>query len=182
MKRKICLLFCGLFLLAGCGQMMNTPTKQVEEFLSKYQTMDKKVMNQLDEVIDSAGTMTKEQKEKYRELMKNQYKNLAYKIKDDTEDGDEATVEVEIEVYDYVTAIKNAESYLLTHKEEFLKEDEKEEAVDEQKFMDYKLKQMDQVKDKVKYTIHFVLEKEDKEWKLEDITDIDRQKLHGLYS
>jgi len=48
--------------------------------------------------------------------------------------------------------------------------------------MDYKLEQMDKVKDKIKYTLHFVLEKKDKEWKLEDITDIDRQKLHGLYS
>lgn len=178
MKKKLFLFFC-LFLLVGCQQMMNTPTKQVEEFLSKYQTMDKKVMAQLDEVIDSAGTMTKEQKEKYRDLMKKQYKNLSYKIKDDTEDGDEATVEVEIEVYDYATAIKNAESYLLTHKEEFLTDTND---VDDTKFMDYKLKQIDDSKDKIKYTIHFVLEKKDKEWKLEDITDIDRQKLHGLYS
>lgn len=182
MKRKILFLFLGLFLVVGCTQMMNTPTKQVEEFLSKYQTMDKKVMNQLDEVISSAGTMTKEQKEKYRELMKNQYKNLAYKIKEDKEDGNEATVEVEVEVYDYATAIKNSESYLLTHKEEFLRSDVEEETVDEEKFMDYKLEQMDKVKDKIKYTLHFVLEKKDKEWKLEDITDIDRQKLHGLYS
>ncbi len=178
MKKKL-LLFFGIFLLVGCQQMMNTPTKQVEEFLSKYQTMDKKVMDQLDEVIDSAGTMTKEQKEKYRDLMKKQYKNLSYKIKEDTEDGDEATVEVEIEVYDYATAIKNAESYLLTHKEEFLDE---EEEVDDEKFMDYKLSEIDNVKDKVKYTLHFVLEKKDKEWEVEDITDIDRQKLHGLYS
>ncbi len=178
MKKKLFLFFC-LFLLVGCQQMMNTPTKQVEEFLSKYQTMDKKVMAQLDEVIDTAGTMTKEQKEKYRDLMKKQYKNLSYKIKDDTEDGDEATVEVEIEVYDYGTAIKNAESYLLTHKEEFLTDTND---VDDTKFMDYKLKQIDDSKDKIKYTIHFVLEKKDKEWKLEDITDIDRQKLHGLYS
>ena len=112
MKKKILLVTAfifGIILSIGCSQMMNTPTKQVEEFLNKYQTMDDKVMKQLDEVIDSAGTMTKEQKEKYRELMKNQYKNLTYKIKDDTEDGDEATVEVEIEVYDYITAIKNSE-------------------------------------------------------------------------
>ncbi len=181
MKKKILLVTAfifGIILSIGCSQMMNTPTKQVEEFLNKYQTMDDKVMKQLDKVIDSAGTMTKEQKEKYRELMKNQYKNLTYKIKDDTEDGDEATVEVEIEVYDYITAIKNSESYLLAHKEEFLTE---EKEVDDKKFMDYKLKEMDNIKDKKKYTLHFVLEKKDKDWKLEDITDIDRQKLHGLY-
>lgn len=177
--KRLFILICGLFIVVGCDQMMNTPTKQVENFLSKYQTLDNKVIEQLDEVIDTAGTMTKEQKEKYRELMKKQYKNLSYKIKDDTEDGNEATVEVEIEVYDYATAIKNSETFFLTNKDEFLDEDL---VVDDVKFMDYKLEQMDEVKDKVKYTINFVLEKEDKEWELEDITDIDRQKLHGLYS
>lgn len=177
--KRLFILICGLFLVAGCDQMMNTPTKQVENFLSKYQTLDNKVIEQLDEVIDSAGTMTSEQKEKYRELMKKQYKNLSYKIKDDTEDGNEATVEVEIEVYDYATAIENAETFFLTNKDEFLNDALE---VDDVKFMDYKLEQMDTVKDKVKYTINFVLEKDDKEWELEDITDIDRQKLHGLYS
>ena len=59
-----------LFLAVGCGNMMNTPTKKVEEFLSKYQTQDEKVLAQLDEVIDSSGTMTKDQKDKYRDLMK----------------------------------------------------------------------------------------------------------------
>ena len=103
--KKIIVSVLALFLLVGCGNMMNTPTKKVEEFLSKYQTMDEKVLSQLYEVIDSAGTMSKDQKEKYRELMKKQYKNLSYKIDDETEDGDHATVEVEIEVYDYATAI-----------------------------------------------------------------------------
>ena len=178
MKKKL-LLFFGIFLLVGCQQMMNTPTKQVEEFLSKYQTMDKKVMDQLDEVIDSAGTMTKEQKEKYRDLMKKQYKNLSYKIKEDTEDGDEATVEVEIEVYDYATAIKNAESYLLTHKEEFLDE---EEEVDDEKFMDYKLDKMKNTTNKIDYTLIFTVIKEDDKYVVEQPTENDLLKIHGIYN
>ena len=48
--------------------------------------------------------------------------------------------------------------------------------------MDYKLKQLSLVKDKVKYTINFTLTKTDDKWTLDDITEIDRQKLHGLYS
>ena len=169
-----------LFLAVGCGNMMNTPTKKVEEFLSKYQTQDEKVLAQLDEVISSAGTMTSKQKEKYREIMKKQYQNLSYKIKDETEDGDSATIEVEIEVYDYATSISETETYLTTNKDEFINKDTNE--VDDEKFMDYKLEQLDKVKDKVKYTINFTLVKEDNEWKLDDITEIDRQKLHGLYS
>lgn len=169
-----------LFLAVGCGNMMNTPTKKVEEFLSKYQTQDEKVLAQLDEVIDSSGTMTKYQKDKYRDLMKKQYQNLSYKIKDETIDGNNATVQVEIEVYDYASSISESETYLTTNKEEFIKEDTKE--VDDEKFMDYKLKQLSLVKDKVKYTINFTLTKTDDKWILDDITEIDRQKLHGLYS
>ena len=98
MKRisKVLLMVMALFLIVGCGNMMNTPTKKVEEFLSKYQTQDKDVLDQLDDVIKEAGTMNDDQKETYRDLMKKQYQNLSYKIKDETEDGDNATVQVEI--------------------------------------------------------------------------------------
>lgn len=177
MKKLICLCL-SVFLLAGCTDMMNTPTKKVEEFLSKYQTMDSKVLNQLDDVLDKDMTMTKEQKKSYRDLMKRQYQNVTYKIKDEKVDGDNATVEVEIEVYDYNKVIKEAEEYLEDKKEEFLDEDK---AVDEVKFMDYKLKQMKDAKDKVKYTINFLLTKKDDEWKMKDISEIDRQKIHGIY-
>lgn len=177
--KKVLLMASLLFLVVGCGNMMNTPTKKVEEFLSKYQTQDKSVLEQLDDVIKDAGAMIDDQKDDYRDLMKKQYQNLSYKIKDETEDGDNATVQVEIEVYDYGKAISDAENYLVTNREEFL-DDEKED-IDSKKFLDYKIKQMKAVKDKVKYTINFTLTKVDDKWKLDDISDIDRQKLHGLY-
>lgn len=176
-------LFIGIMLFVlsvGCSNMMNTPTKKVEEFLSKYQTQDEEVLKQLDEVIDSAGTMTSKQKDKYRDLMKKQYQNLSYKIKDEVEDGNKATVEVEIEVYDYASSINESETYLTTNKEEFI--DTNTNTVDDEKFMEYKLEQLEQVKDKIKYTINFTLTKSNNKWQLDDITEIDRQKLHGLYS
>jgi hypothetical protein len=177
--RKVLFIFVILFLVVGCGNMMNTPTKKVEEFLSKYQTMSEDVLSQLDTVIKDAGNFTDNQKEEYRELMKKQYQNLSYKIKDETEDGDNATIEVEIEVYDYGKAIKEAEAYLTTNRDEFLDEDKKE--VDAEKFLDYKIIQIKDIKDKVKYTINFTLTKVDDKWQLDDISDVDRQKLHGIY-
>ena len=176
---KIVFFITILFLVVGCSGMMNTPTKKVEDFLSKYQTMDKAVLTQLDDVIEDAGNLIDDQKETYRDLMKKQYQNLSYKIKDETEDGDNATIEVEIEVYDYGKAIREAESYLTTNKEEFLNNETNE--VDTKKFLDYKIKKMKDTKDKVTYTINFTLTKIDDEWKLDDISDVDRQKLHGLY-
>lgn len=176
---KVILAAAILFFIVGCGNMMNTPTKKVEDFLSKYQTMDKAVLTQLDDVIEDAGNLVDDQKEEYRELMKKQYQNLSYKIKDETEDGDNATVEVEIEVYDYGKAIQESENYLTTNREEFL--DFETNDVDTKKFLDYKIKQIKNMKDKVTYTINFTLTKVDDEWKLDDISDVDRQKLHGLY-
>lgn len=195
---KILLAFISLFLMVGCGNMMNTPTKKVEEFLSKYQTLDKDVLDQLDDVIDDNESFTDEQRDKYHELMKNQYKNLSYKIKDETEDGDNATVIAEIEVLDYGKAISMADAYLATHREEFLLDtntpnDNNDDTtkdnntaatdtvIDKVKYLTYKIKQMASTKDKVTYTINFNLTKDDGKWKLNDLSDIDILKLHGLY-
>lgn len=177
--KKIISIVMVLFLVAGCGNIANTPTKKVEEFLGKYQTQDKSVLDQLDDVIKEAGSLVDNQKDEYRDLMKKQYQNLSYKIKEETEDGTNASVQVEIEVYDYGKRISESEAYLANHRDEFLDEDGL--VIDTKKFLDYKIKQMKDTKDKVKYTINFTLTKKDGEWKMDDISDIDRQKLHGLY-
>jgi len=177
--KNILLVLTILFLTVGCDNMMNAPTKKVEQFLSNYQTMNEDVLSQLDEVLEDAGNFSEDQTKKYRELMKNQYKNLSYKIKDETEDGDNATVEVEIEVYDYGKSISESENYLTTNRDEFINTETNE--VDTKKFLDYKIKKLEDVKDKVTYTINFTLTKVNGEWKLNNISDIDRQKLHGLY-
>ena len=62
MKKLILFATMIMVLATGCGNMMNTPTKKVEEFLSKYQTMDKDVLEQLDDVIKDAGSLVEDQK------------------------------------------------------------------------------------------------------------------------
>lgn len=176
MKKLILVLL--LFIVSGCGNVMNTPTKEVEAFLSKYQTMNDKVIGQLDDVLETDNTMSEEQKNEYKDLMKKQYQNLSYKIKDEKIDGQHASITTEIEVYDYNKAIQESDDYLDSNKEQFLKEDG---TTDEEKFMDYKISKMKDTKDKITYTITFTLTKEDDEWALDDITDIDRQKIHGIY-
>ena len=45
-----------------------------------------------------------------------------------------------------------------------------------------RIEELKDVTDKTKYEIKFYLTKDkNNEWVLDDITDIDRQKLHGLY-
>lgn len=183
--KKVLIAILGILFFTGCTDMMNTPTKRVEEFLGKYQTMDSEVLKQLDDIIEKEDTMTDDQKEEYKDLMKKQYQNLSYKIKDETVNGDSATVEVEIEVYDYQMAIDEAEKHLEENKDEFLEEVEGEEQsnnIDQEKFMDYKIEQLKDVKDKVKHTLTMTLTKKDKKWVLDDVSEVDRLKIHGLYN
>ena len=48
--------------------------------------------------------------------------------------------------------------------------------------MDYKIKQMKNTNEKVKYTIEFDLTKSDNKWTLDDVDEITRQKIHGIYN
>lgn len=179
MKKIIISMLFLLTLSTGCNNVMNTPTKEVEEFLGKYQTMDHKVLSQLEDVLKTDDTMTDQQKEDYKDLMKKQYQNLSYKIKDETVDGEHASIVTELEVFDYAKVMEDADKHLKENSSEFKGEDGK---TDEEKFMDYKIGKMKDTKDKVTYTITFTLTKKDDVWKLDDITDIDRQKIHGIYN
>ena len=187
-----------LVVVAGCSNTMNTPTSKVEEFFCKYQNMDDDVATQLDQVLKDDTTMSDEQKEKYRALMEKQYQNLSYKIEDETINGDNATVDVEIKVLDYATTINNAKKYYEEHKDEIENENKEnkedntnvvEDAIDDagtaikesSAYIDYKLKELESVSDTTTYTITFYLTKEDGKWQLQDISDLDLQKIHGLY-
>ena len=76
MKKKIILLGM-LLLITGCNDMMNTPTKRVEEYLGKYQILDSTVLTELDSVVDNS-TYSEAYREEYKELMIKQYQNLSY--------------------------------------------------------------------------------------------------------
>lgn len=176
--KKIIGVFLILFLIVGCNDINNTPTKKVEELLNKYQSLDDDLLNNLDYSIES-NNLTEEQKNSYRDIMKKQYKDLTYTIKDEKIDGDDALVTVEIEVYDFNKANVESTEYFTNNQNYFLNE---EGIVDEGKYTDYKLKLMDEIKDRVKYTIDFNVKKKDKVWVIEEISDEARQKIHGLYS
>lgn len=198
MKKLFIILGVCIVLLTGCGNSM-TPTGAVENFLGKYQSLDSDVLAQLDSVVSNDSTMSDEQKAEYKSLMEKQYQYLSYKITNEEIIDDTATVDVEIEVFDYATSINKSGEYYNEHPDEFNDEDDD---VDEDStshednvnsddgsllketkaYIDYKIEQLKNVTDKVKYTITFNLTKEDNEWVVDDISDIDRQKIHGLFN
>lgn len=171
MKKFICFLTV-LLLFTGCGMMDNTPTKKVEALLNKYQTNDVDVLDDLDNVLFSDSMLTDDERNNYREFMKKHYQDMVYKIKEETIDGDSATVIAEITVRDYSEAMNDANEYRLNHANEF---DE------DNTFASYRLDKLSDVKDTETYTITFHLTKSNNEWKVDPLSSDDEKKLNGLF-
>ena len=178
MKKILWALLIMIF-LTGCDNLMNTPTKKVEYLLSKYQSIDEKVLNQLDETLLTDAILLPEQKERYKNIMQKQYSDLKYTVKDEAIDGKTAVVEVEIEVYDYSKAVSNTEDDLINNSDKY--KDSTGE-INTTIFNDAKLTNLENVSDRVKYTINFTLSKTDDEWIVDDLTETERMKIHGLYA
>lgn len=180
MKKIISLiLIIMLFFITGCDQIDNTPTKKVETMLMKYQTLDKDVLDDLNKTVDSEPTLNTAEKSKYKEVLKKQFSSLTYTIKDEEIDGDNAEVDVEIEVNDLTKAIKDSENYLNSNPKEF--QDDSGNFV-QSKYTDYKLNQMDKTSIKVKYSLELTLTNSDGEWVVDNLTETERQKIHGIYN
>lgn len=173
--KKLWIILSTIILLTGCSlgtDMTNTPTKKVEAYLNSYQSLDDNILNDLDTLImDTEYTL--DQQDKYRELMKKHYQNLKYEIKEETVNGDKATVKAEVEVTDYSKVITE------TPDESLYLDDEGN--YDEDLFYDYQLNKMETSKETVKYTITFYLTKVDDEWSLDTLSEETKEKIHGIY-
>lgn len=178
--KKLLIILLATFVMVGCSDTTNTPSRKVEDYLGKYQKMDDDVLTQLDLTLDSDTTMNDDQKKDYKSLLIKQYQNLSYKITDERVDDDKAEVDVEVEVYDYQTSNVKSKAYFEEHKDDII--GKLEEDIDEAKaYIKYKLDELKKVEDKTTYDITFNLTKEDGKWVVSDLSDTDRQKLHGLY-
>lgn len=182
MKKIISFLiaFVSIFSLCGCqANLNNTPTKQVEIFLGKYQTLDKDILDDLDKVIAEEESFNASQRDTYRGIMKKHYQDLEYNVKDEKIDGDRAFVTVEIEVDDYSKVLKEASDKLTETPEEFNDDNGK---YSHTKYVDYQLDLMKKNKDTVKYTLELTLTKKDKKWVMDNLTTTDMEKINGIYN
>lgn len=160
-------LFITLVCLFGCS-LSNTPTSKVEELFTKYQMLDDDIKKGIDDILANE-TLTNEQKERYKEIISNQYKNLTYEIKDEKVDGDLAVVTVQIEVYDYRKVISNLNTELDTN-------------YDVLEYNNKKLDTLEKVKDKVSYTLDInVLKDNNGNWYLAELSNTDIKKIQGMY-
>lgn len=167
-------------LLFGCsiniGDIDNTPTKKVEAYFNNYQILSEDVLDDLDMVVAKETTLTSQQKDKYRKILKKHYQNIDYTIKDETLNGDSAIVEVEIMVTDFYNALNQEDA---KSEKDFYEEGE----YNVEAYNDYRLDMLEKSKDTTKYTLYLSLEKDNdnNEWVLKELTDTDEQKILGMY-
>ena len=104
---------------------------------------------------------------------------MTYEIKDDEIDGNEAEVEVEIEVTDLNKILNESNLYLEENNEEFV-DDFGNFSIS--KFNDYKIEQLKMAKEKTKYTIEIELEKIENKWQVKNLDEEVLDKINGVYS
>lgn len=176
--KKIKLFFVTILMLiltTACS-LGSTPTSAVERLFASYNNNDEEILVELDDYINTSS-LTDEQNKKYKDVYLKQFRDLKYEIKEEVIDGDTATVTTQITVYDYYKAENDVNNYLTSNSDEFMTDGE----YDESKFIDYKLKQLDKVTDTVDYTIDFTLTKVDNDWVVNELTNEQLEKIHGVY-
>ena len=168
-----------IFMLVGCSCSLDDkkPEAAVDTFFEKYRKKDDGVMSQLKETIESLG-LDDDYKSKYQELMEKQYNQMAYVIKDIEENEDTANANVEITVLDYKTSIQESEKYLENNPDKF-----KDELgnYSEELFTKYKIDQMKLVDSTTTYDLNLSLTKENGIWVVNELSDDDILKIHGMY-
>ena len=160
--------------LTGCSLTRSTAGDAVKLFLDQYKNLSSSVLSDLENVISNCQAL-----EPFT-ILKKQYSDIKYEITDESYNGDVATVEAKVSVYDLYKAQSNAANYLSDHQNEFLDENG---TFDDSKFLDYKLEQMKKMSDRVEYTVTFeVIKDEDKKWQVKELSETDLEKIHGVYN
>lgn len=158
-----------MLLAVGCSK--TNASFEVETYLNKFKNHDKEVIASLDELL-TLESITLEQKDLYRLIMKKQYTDLEYEVKEEHYNGDQADVEVLIKVYDYTESKKRAYQKM---------KDNPDIMNSNEKKMNEQLKEMEKETKRVPYTLVFHLRYENEQWILETPNTEILEKIHGIY-
>ena len=177
--KKILLIVCAVLLFTGCSCSLNdnSPEEAVNTFFEKYRSKDDNIITQLLDTIKNEE-LSDDDKDRYQKLMEKQYDSFSYVIKDIEEKKDSATATVELTVLNYRSAVLKAEEELNKTPEKF--NDDKGN-FSKEKYTSYKIDKMEEVTETTTHTIELNLTKKNGIWKVEQLTNDDISKLHGLY-
>lgn len=174
--KKILLMVVAAFFLIGC--MDSKASDAVENYLNQYRNLSDSVITDLDELTMDQN-LSEDQRGTYTDIMKKQYQDLQYEIVEEEYNGDKATVTAKITVYDLYKVQEDADTYMNDNMEEFYDENE---VYDNDKYLEYKLKQMKDNTKTISYTITFNVIKKDNKWIVEQPDEETLEKIHGIYN
>ena len=164
----IVILIIGMFIKSIATNNKKTPISLTNNYYKDYTLLSKKVINKIKYPFDDK--LSKDQLEKYKNIMKFQYRELEYTIVSKKIEEVTATVKTKIEVVDLNSCYEKANSYIISHNDEFKGNE-----------IDYKLEQLDKCSEKVTYSIEFSFYKNKDEWKMEDLNGSDLSKINGTF-
>ena len=165
---KIFFLLVLSLILVGCDNIERTAKITVQDYLNNYK---------LDELIENED-LSDNQKNIYKEVLQRQYKNLKYKVINEKYMENESIITVELTVYNYYKAQQEIVDYLKNNRKEFYKDG----VYDEELYIDYKLDKMKNYKETVTYVLDFKFKKENNRWELQNLSNDDIEKIHGIYN
>ena len=176
--KKFIAIVLGCLALFGCSCTDMGATNAVTDYLNQYKNLSDDVLADLDDTINNENLSDK-QKDVYKEILKKQYQDIQYEIIDEKYNGDAAVVTAKITVYDLYKAQNDAQNYMKENMTEFYDD---EDIYDNSKYLDYKLDQMKKMTDTTTYTIDFNVNKNDDKWTVEQPSQTDLEKIHGIYN
>ncbi len=162
MKRNILIIYIILLIMTGCS-LNNTPNSKTEELLNKYQKLDSSIIISPN-VLANDNNLTIDLEKEYNKIIKKQYKNLSYEIKNTKEDGNTATITTEIKVLNYKKVIDNMNGKK------------------GRKYHQRLINKLKETNERVTYTIDITLIKNEKGiWKVNSLSNEIEKKLLGIY-
>lgn len=176
--KKIIVLFMMIMSLFGCN-LSNTPTNEVEKYLDNFKKPSDDVLLDVDNVV-SGEDLNSENKETYKKVLLRQYENMKYDVVDENIDGNNATVKVNVTVFDYYKTSENANTYMNEHVDEF---NDVNGVFDNNLFNTYRLGELLKTNDVTTHEITFYLKKDTNgNWVLENPNKETLEKLNGFYA
>lgn len=175
--KKIAIIILGILLFYGCN-LTNTPTSVVEKYLDDYISLNDNVLENMEMTILDEN-LSSENRDIYKEVLSRQYENLKYEIKDESINGEDASVLVKISVYDLYKSMNDSTTYMNENYDEFVDDNN---MFNQDMFTEYQLNNMLIANDIVEYEITFNLAKKDGNWVLKEPNRETLEKIHGLYN
>ncbi len=155
----------------------SSPVGLTEAYLEKYNKVDKSLTSKI--TYPFSDKLNSYQEQRYKEVIKNQYRKMKYNILDEYVGELDANMNVQVTVIDLKEAYDKANSYVIAHKDKFL---DKDGNYDEKKAIDYKLKQLETADDTIEYSILVTCYKNDlNQWVLSELSPADIEKINGTF-